>query len=354
MSDSYDAILIISFGGPEGMDDVMPFLQNVAGGRQIPPERLKQVACHYEVVGGVSPINKELRAMIAALKSKLREQGPQLPVYWGNRNWHPFLRDTLAEMKQNGVRKALAFVTSAYSSYSGCRQYLEDIATALSLIGEAAPQVDKIRPFYNHPLFVETNANNLQAAVSKIPLSGRDSLQVAFSAHSIPVSMAGCCRYVAQLEEICALVAAKAGINDWQLVFQSRSGPPAVAWLEPDILDHIRRLASRSVRELLIHPIGFLHDHMEVVYDLDHEAKALGREIGINMHRVATAGCADGFIEMIRQLILERVEGRTQRPFLGELGALPDNCAADCCRSGTSQPAASPPAHECRCQSGQP
>ncbi|HMF56564.1 MAG TPA: ferrochelatase, partial [Pyrinomonadaceae bacterium] len=233
MNQTYDALIILSFGGPEGMDDVMPFLENVLSGRNVPKERMMEVAEHYYHFGGVSPINEQNRALMAALKKVLEEHGPHLPIYRGNRNWHPFLKDTMKQMMDGGVRRALAFVTSAYSSYSGCRQYLENIERARREVGEGAPHVDKLRAFYNHPGFIVPNAENLITALNHIPEERRNGARVCFTAHSIPLSFAQTSSYQTQLEETCRLVAEHAGHNRWQLVFQSRSGPPQVPWLGP-------------------------------------------------------------------------------------------------------------------------
>src|ERR1051325_6851344 len=233
----FDPLLVVSFGGPEGMDDVMPFLANVLRGRNVPEARMREVAHHYELFGGVSPINGQNRRLIAALGQELEREGPRLPVYWGNRNWHPLLADTLRQMRDDGITNALAFVTSAYSSYSGCRQYREDIARAREAVGEGAPRVEKLRAFYNHPGFVGPNVENLRAALEQIPGKRRAAARVAFTAHSIPSAMAAGCDYERQLLETCRLVVectavyegASARANDWRLVFQSRSGPPTQA-----------------------------------------------------------------------------------------------------------------------------
>jgi len=345
MSNSYDAILIVSFGGPEGMDDVMPFLENVTRGRNVPRERLMTVAHHYEMFDGVSPINGQNRQIIAELKAELEKHGPPLPIYWGNRNWQPFLADTLAQMKQDKIKNAIAFVTSAYSSYSSCRQYLDDIQRALEPLGDDAPKVNKIRSFYNHPLFIEANAEQMQSIIEAIPGETSPETAIAFTAHSVPMSMSTGCKYIEQLNEACQLVADKCGMHNWQLVYQSRSGPPSIPWLEPDILEHIKTLHSQGVKELIIHPIGFVSDHMEVIYDLDHEAKALCDELGIAMHRVKTAGTTHKFIEMIRELILERIEGSQPR-FVGTMGAVPDDCPPECCPLGMTRPATAHAARE--------
>ena len=332
MSQPYDALLIVSFGGPEGLEDVMPFLENVLRGKNVPPERMRAVARHYELFGGTSPINAQNRALIAALEKELAQNGPQLPVYWGNRNWHPLLPDTLRKMAQDGVRHALAFFTSAYSSYSGCRQYRENIARAQDEVGPAAPRVEKLRAFYNHPGFVGPNVENLRAALDHIPEARRARAQVAFTAHSIPLLMAGCCDYETQLQETCRLVAAGAQHERWRLLYQSRSGPPSQPWLGPDILDYLRELKGSGAEDVVVAPVGFISDHMEVLYDLDTEARALCQNLGLNMVRAATVGTHPDFVRMIRELVMERLSPDAPRRFLGTLGASHDLCPADCCR----------------------
>lgn len=331
MHQPYDAILIVSFGGPEGMDDVMPFLENVLRGRNVPRERLLAVASHYELFGGVSPINEQNRRLIAALQQELAANGPHLPIYWGNRNWHPMLADTMRRMASDGIKNALAFVTSAYSSYSSCRQYLEDFARAQEAVGPAAPQVDKVRAFYNHPGFIEANVANIRLAFEGIPVPRRVTAQIAFTAHSIPQSMADNCEYESQLQETSRLVAEALGHDRWRLVFQSRSGPPAQPWLEPDICDYLRELKSGGTTDVVIAPVGFVSDHMEVVYDLDTEARRLCEEIELNMVRASTAGSHPAFISMIRELIMERIAADGRPRCLGTRGASRDACATDCC-----------------------
>ena len=331
MNPSLDAILVVSFGGPEGMDDVIPFLENVLRGRNVPRERMLQVAKHYELFGGVSPINEQNRQLIAALRNKLEASGPNLPIYFGNRNWHPLLADMLRKMRVDGIQNALAFVTSAYSSYSSCRQYLENIAEARNNAGNDAPRVEKIRAFYNHPLFIEANVENVRAALQKIPAARRTGAYLIFTAHSIPMSMAKYCDYEAQLGETSRLVADAIGIEQWRLVFQSRSGSPAQPWLGPDVCDYLRELPAAGTTDVVLAPIGFVSDHMEIIYDLDTEAMALCRELGLNMVRAATAGTHPLFIEMVRELIMERIEPQTPRRFLGTMGARNDNCHAECC-----------------------
>ncbi len=336
-SHGYDAVVVVSFGGPEGMADVIPFLENVLRGRNVPRARLEEVAEHYAHFGGVSPLNAQNRTLIADLEAELRAHGHRLPVYWGNRNWAPYLADTVRRMRDDGVRRALAFVTSAYSSYSGCRQYREDIQRARAEVGASAPEIDKLRAFYNHPGFIAPNADALRAALGRLPEESRAAAHVAFTAHSLPLAMARGCAYEAQLAEACTLVAEIAGIpaERWRLVYQSRSGPPHQPWLGPDIGDHLRDLRAAAVDDdppaVVIAPIGFMSDHMEVLYDLDHEARAIAVEIGLTVERAATAGTDPRFVAMIRELIEERLAAAPIRRWLGQRGPLPDACPADCC-----------------------
>jgi protoporphyrin/coproporphyrin ferrochelatase len=331
ISTPYDCILVVSFGGPEGMDDVMPFLENVLRGRNVPRERMLAVGRHYELFGGVSPLNQQNRDLIAALHQSLDEHGIDLPIYWGNRNWHPLLPDTLREMANDGRRHALAYITSAYSSYSGCRQYLEDIERAQREVGLGAPQVSILRKFYNHPDFIRANTECARAALATIAEPERSSAVVIFTAHSIPLSMAQASRYVSQLRETARLVAESLGVARWELAFQSRSGPPSQPWLDPDISDTLRVLHGEGVDAVVVAPIGFLSDHVEVLYDLDVEARQLADELGLTMARAQTVGTHPVFVDMIRQLIAERIQPGTERRFLGSEGASPDTCRPDCC-----------------------
>jgi ferrochelatase len=349
MTLNYDALLVVSFGGPEGMAEVMPFLENVLRGRNVPRERMLEVAKHYELFGGVSPINEQNRNLIAALQQELQLSGPRLPIYFGNRNWHPLLADTLRTMRDDGVTNALAFVTSAYSSYSSCRQYLEDIERARESVGPDVPRVEKLRAFYNHPGFIEANVANVQSALELIPEERRADTQIVFTAHSIPETMAQNCDYEIQLQEAARLVfagvatgpirvprgdstrAGKDAPRIYKLVFQSRSGAPSQPWLGPDICDHLRELQSAGVNDVVVSPIGFVSDHLEIVYDLDTEAMTLCRELGLNMVRAATAGTHPVFVKMIRELILERVDPETPRRFLGSNGPHGDVCLQGCC-----------------------
>ena len=332
----FDAIVVVSFGGPEGMEDVIPFLENVTRGRNIPRERLEEVAHHYELFGGVSPINGQNRALIAALRTELDEHGIGLPIYFGNRNWHPFLAETLREMAGDGVERALAFFTSAYSSYSGCRQYREDLYRAQQEVGPRAPEVLRTRAFFNHPGWIEANADHVRRALAEAP-EGSD-VHLAFTAHSIPVAMAHACRYEDQLRESARLVAETVGVTDWELVFQSRSGPPHVPWLEPDILDHLRAVAVRGPREVVIAPIGFVSDHLEVLFDLDVEAQETAVQLGLHLVRASSAGTHPAFVRMIRGLIEERLGLIESRVAVGRYAAGHDACPVDCCLPGTGRP----------------
>lgn len=340
----YDAILLLSFGGPEGRDDVIPFLENVLRGKNVPRERMLEVAEHYYHFDGVSPINAQCRDLRAGLRKELAEHGIDLPVYWGNRNWAPLLPDTLAEMKAAGIHRVLAFATAAYSSYSSCRQYLEDIENAQEIVADDAPVIDKIRVFYNHPDYIAASTDAVSDALGQMDEDRRNAAHIAFTAHSIPNSMSDQCEYVAQLSEASRLVAEAAGVSPdrWQLVYQSRSGPPQVPWLEPDICDHLRDLHTRSVRDVVVMPIGFLSDHMEVLFDLDVEAKDVCAEIGLNMVRASTVATHPRFVPMIRKLIEERVTG-TEPETIGQFGPGHNVCPLDCCprpqRPGRPAPA---------------
>lgn len=327
----YDAILVVSFGGPESREDVIPFLENVLRGRHVPRERMLAVAEHYYLFDGKSPINQQTRELISALKRELEHHGPNLPVYWGNRNWHPMLADTVRQMKSDGIRRALAFVTSAYSSYSGCRQYREDIARASSEAGPDAPRIDKIRVFFNHPGFIEATEDRVRDALSQLPADAKENAQVIYVAHSVPLSMATTSDYVQQLEVVRKLVSSRLGTRNDALVYQSRSGAPGQPWLEPDILDYLRDLKQRNpATAVVIAPISFISDHMEVLYDLDIEARALCESLSIPMARAKTVGVHPKFVSMIRELILERTSGADRRA-LGSLGPRQDVCADGCC-----------------------
>ena len=318
---SYDALLYLSFGGPEGPDDVMPFLEHVTRGRGVPRERLEEVAEHYMLFDGVSPINDQNRAVIEALEEKI-----DLPIYWGNRNSEPFITDTMQRMADNGVKRAICFVTSAFSSYSGCRQYREDIALAQEAVGAAAPQVDKLRVFFNHPGFIEPQTEKVIAALDQAA-----EARLVFTAHSVPVSMAETSSYVDQLREAARLVSEGSGGKEWDLVYQSRSGPPQVPWLEPDIADHLEELAAEGVRDVVVVPIGFVSDHMEVKFDLDVEAAEVAERLGLNMVRAGTVGDDPKYIDMIVELVEERMTADPERRTLGSLPPSHDVCARDCC-----------------------
>jgi ferrochelatase len=326
----YDAIVLISFGGPEKPEDVMPFLENVTRGRNIPRERLLEVAEHYNHFGGKSPINDQCRELISALRKELDEHQITLPIYWGNRNWQPFLPDTFREMRDAGVKRVLALMTSAYSSYSGCRQYRENVAAAQLQIGDDAPLADKLRVFYNHPGFIEAMLDRVHTALAGFADEDLSSIRFIATAHSIPCSMAQTSDYEKQLRETTRLVAEGAGFTAWDLVYQSRSGPPSQPWLEPDILDHLRQLHSEGIKNVMVVPLGFISDHLEVLYDLDHEAQALAHELGMKMVRAATAGTHPAFIRMLRQLIQERIADAPKLA-VGHFGPNHDVCPANCC-----------------------
>ena len=340
----YDAFVLVSFGGPEGPDDVMPFLRNVTAGRGVPDERLAAVAEHYDEFGGISPINQQNRDLLAAVEKEFAARGVGLPVYWGNRNWDPYLTGTVAAMKADGVRRALAFVTSAYSSYSSCRQYLDDIAAARDQAGPDAPQIDKLRQFYNHPGFIGPFADAAAAAARSLP-AGAD-YELVFTAHRIPTGMAAAAgprggAYQAQLAEAARLVAAELGYErPWHLAYSSRSGPPSVPWLEPDINDLLAELADGGARAVVVVPVGFVSDHMEVRFDLDIEAAQTAGRLGLAYARAATPGTDPRFVSMITDLVLERTGGAPVAA-LGTLGPGPDACPDGCCGLGRTRPAGS-------------
>ncbi|MCC6764271.1 MAG: ferrochelatase [Deltaproteobacteria bacterium] len=330
---AYDALLLVSFGGPERPEDVMPFLENVTRGRGIPRERLAIVGERYRHLGGRSPLNDQNRALIAALRADFAAHGIDLPIFFGNRNWHPLLADAVGEMQAAGVRRALAFVTSAHSSYSGCRQYLEDIARAREAVADA-PTIEPLRRFFNHPGFVEATSECVRAAWERLrgelAPGARDTARLVFTAHSVPRSMADGCAYERELRANAALVAERLGHVRWDLAWQSRSGPPQVPWLEPDVLDHVRALHAAGVSGIVIAPIGFLSDHVEVLYDLDVEARRFCDDLGLAMVRAATVGTHPSFVACVRELVLERLRGAPPRS-VGPLPPSPDVCPPDCC-----------------------
>ncbi|MCX4746446.1 ferrochelatase [Kitasatospora sp. NBC_01287] len=353
----YDALLLLSFGGPEGPEEVVPFLENVTRGRGIPKERLVEVGRHYFLFDGVSPINAQNRELLAALRADFAAHGLELPVHWGNRNWAPYLVDTLREMAQAGHRRIAVLATSAYAGYSGCRQYRENLADALAtLAAEGLPEltVDKLRHFYNHPGFVEPMIEATLRALAELPAELRDGAELAFTTHSIPTAMAESSgapddpargtpggAYVAQHLVTAGLIAdavAKAtGVaeRDWRLVYQSRSGAPHIPWLEPDICDHLAERREQGAAAVVMVPIGFVSDHMEVKYDLDTEAVAKAAELGLPVTRAATVGADPRFTAAVRELLLERAATERglapRRCALGALGASHDVCAVDCC-----------------------
>jgi ferrochelatase len=336
----YDALLLVSFGGPERPEDVVPFLENVTRGRGIPRERLEDVGRHYDLFGGRSPINDINRTLLTAIRDDLDEHGIDLPVYWGNRNWDPFLHDAVARMRSDGVSRAACFVTSAYSSYSSCRQYRENLAEAVGRVGEGAPRLDRLRSYYNHPGFLEPVVDAVLAV-----LAGRETARLVFVTHSIPDSMndgsgptGGA--YLAQHRDAAAYVADRVGSSsgrqhDHDLVFCSRSGPSEVPWLEPDVNDHLERLAGDGVGSVVLVPIGFVSDHMEVVYDLDTEAAETAERLGLELVRVPTSGTDPRFVEMVRELLLERAAAERGDPVtrvaVGGAPPCEDLCPVGCC-----------------------
>ncbi len=312
MSNRYDAFLLISFGGPEKNEDVIPFLENVLRGKNVPRERMLEVAEHYYHFDGVSPINEQCRQLIAALETEFNGHQVGLPIYWGNRNWHPMLEDTVRRMRDDGVKNVIAFATSAFGSYSGCRQYREDVAKAREAV-EGAPEITKLPPFWNHPGFVGAVTERVREALEKLP--GAD---VVYTAHSIPVSMAESSPYEQQLRDVCAVVNGTLGLPEPVLVFQSRSGPPSQPWLEPDVSAYIRGCGSKK---LIVVPVGFLSDHMEVMFDLDTEAAEAAQECGIEFVRAGTVGTHPLFVSCIRELVeAAQISGPSRI------------CPPDCCK----------------------
>ncbi|MFD8033046.1 ferrochelatase [Streptomyces sp. NPDC059717] len=358
----YDALLLLSFGGPEGPDDVVPFLENVTRGRGIPRERLKEVGQHYFLFGGVSPINGQNRALLDALRKDFAEHGLGLPVYWGNRNWAPYVTDTLREMVADGHRRILVLATSAYASYSGCRQYREDLAGALATLeeeGRPLPRIDKLRHYFNHPGFLEPMIEGVLKSLADLPEDVGAGAHIAFTTHSIPDSAADTSgpveghgeggAYVRQHLDVARLIAdavrERTGIErPWRLVYQSRSGAPHIPWLEPDICDHLEELHGCGAPAVVMAPIGFVSDHMEVLYDLDTEAKAKAEELGLPVRRSATVGADPRFAAAIRDLIVERAATEREQQVtpcaLGALGPSHNVCPVGCCPARAPRPAA--------------
>ena len=335
MNATYDALILVSFGGPEGPDDVMPFLENVLRGRDVPRQRMLDVSEHYMAFGGVSPMNENNRGLISLLERELADHDMSLPIYFGNRNWHPMLAETLEQMKEDGIKRALAIVTSGYGSYSSCRQYRENLEEARKIVGEGAPEVDKLRLFFNHPGFLESMVACTRRAIMQVEEERRSDCQLLFTAHSIPLSMAVGCQYASQLEEVSRLVAAETATSNFELVYQSRSGSPQQPWLEPDICDQIQESAECGVKDVVVVPVGFISPHMEILFDLDIAARELCEQLGITMVRADTVGREPRFIAMLRELINERIREETPLA-VGNLEAPPHVCEADCCPIGVS------------------
>jgi ferrochelatase len=330
---AYDAFLLLSFGGPEGPDDVLPFLRNVTRGRDVPDERLAVAAEHYQHFGGVSPINAQNRALLTAIEAEFGREGIDLPLYWGNRNWHPFVANTVRQMRDDGVRRALVLTTGATSSYSSCRQYRENLADARAAVGDDAPELTKLRHYFDHPGFVTANADGVRAALADLP-----DAHLVFTAHSVPRSMNDASGpsgglYLAQQRETARLVAeaVRGPGAEFDLVWQSRSGPPQVPWLEPDINDHLRDLRERGTRAVVVSPTGFVSDHLEVVWDLDTEARKTAHDLGLAFARAATAGTHPAFVAMVGELVREETAGAARRS-LSPLGVCGLDCPAGCCQ----------------------
>ena len=308
---SFDAILIISFGGPQGMDDIRPFLANVLRGRRVSPGRVEEVAHHYELFGGVSPITELTHKQAAGLRQRLAAAGRPLPVYVGMRNWHPLLADTLRQMHADGVRRAIGFIAAAQHSYSSCQQYRENVAAAraeLRAVSGADIDVTYVGSWFDHPQFIAANAAHVREAVGRLPEALRSSVRLVCTAHSIPTPMAERSRYREQLQETARLVARSAGIADWAVVYQSRSGRPEDPWLEPDVCEYLRRERQAGLRAAVISPVGFVCDHIEVLYDLDREAADVCQEIGLPMVRAEAVNDDPLFIDMMADVVLKTIE----------------------------------------------
>ncbi|MGW0176117.1 ferrochelatase [Rhodococcus sp. NPDC003322] len=340
---TYDALLLLSFGGPEKPADVRPFLENVTRGRGVPPERLDEVVEHYLHFGGVSPINALNRDIIAAVEAEFATAGTELPVYFGNRNWHPMAEDTVARMRDDGVRSALVFPTSAWGGYSGCRQYHEDVARARAAV-DGAPELTKLRQYYDHPLLIAAFADAITAARADLPAEQRDGARLVFTAHSVPVAADatggppadGGRLYSRQVAEAARLCAAAVGVGEYDLVWQSRSGPPQVPWLEPDICDHLDTVATSGADAVIVCPVGFVSDHLEVIWDLDTEARDKAAELGLGFVRAGTPGTDPRFARLVAELVAEQTTGAPARrlgtePLYGA-GVNGGLCAVDCCR----------------------
>lgn len=361
-TDGFDALLLLSFGGPEGPEQVMPFLENVTRGRGIPRERLESVAEHYLHFGGVSPINSINRALIEAIRAELAQRGENLPVYFGNRNWHPFIEDTVAQMRADGVRRAAVFSTSAWGGYSGCTQYQEDIARARATVGDGAPELQKLRQYFDHPLLIEMFADAIAQAAAELPADLRAQARLVFTAHSIPMRSVDRCGpglYPRQVGYASGLIAAAAGHDDYDVVWQSRSGPPQVPWLEPDVGDHLAVLAQSGTKAVIVCPVGFVADHIEVIWDLDSELAEQAAELGVALARATTPNAEPRFARLALDLLDEvrqgteaaRVVGRQPVPGYGS-SVNGRFCTADCEASAVAaagdRPASARPTAESR------
>lgn len=342
----YDALLLLSVGGPESAPDVRPFLERLAEGKRIPRQRLEEVAERYFALGGRSPHNEAVRALVVALMESFRQRGPQLAVYWGNRYWFPTVAEAIAQMAEEGIERALAVVLSPFGSYPGCRAYMELIEKARAESGSAAPRVDKIRLFYNHPLFIQAWVDQIRQSLrevsseyQQVPQKNVNEFRLAFAAHSLPLSYAQNAPYVAQFASTARLIADQLGIADFQLVYQSRSGSPSEAWLEPDVKTWLETVAGEGYRgPVVVAPIGFLVENLETVYDLDIDAREFAAARGLELHRVRVPGAHPAIVEMIRELVLERVDPTHPRRALGPEGPWPDACPPTCCPPAPPQP----------------
>ncbi len=327
----YEALLVLSFGGPNCLEDVPEFLRRVTEGKRIPAERIAEVAERYELFGGRSPHNEHVQALLVAISESFRRQGLPLALYWGNRYWHPFVAEAIAEMASEGIRRALALILTPFGSYSGCRQYLRDVELAREQWGGGAPQVDRLRLFFNHPLFIAAVADRVNQAATRLPECEPADRSIVFTAHSLPLFMAAKAPYAKQFAEASRLVAEQLGISRYELAYQSRSGSPTEPWLEPDLESTLRKLHHQGVKQVIVVPIGFLIENMETIFDLDTEAAALAEDLGLQMARASTVGNHPQFVAMVQQLVQERLNPAMPRAALGPMGPWPDRCPDDCC-----------------------
>ena len=337
MNEMYDALLLVSFGAPESLIQVKPFLERITEGKNIPSSRLEEVTKRYETVGGVSPLNANIRNIKEKLEMEIKNRDIDIPIFIGHRNVEPLILDTIKDMQESGVSRCLAWLSSPYSSYSSCRQYTENIRNACSHIGDDAPQIDQIRRHHDHPGLIEPTADRLRSAIEEIPGDLRSEVVLLFSAHSLPLRMADSCRYESEINEAASLVANKVDPDKRlrrEIVWQSRSGPPSIPWLEPDINDKLEQLASEGIKAVVVSPIGFPIGNFEILWDLDFEASNKAASLGMSFSRADTVNNDSRFISMIADLLCERINKPTlTEAALGALKVSPEKCEKDCCPS---------------------